>query len=146
MPSISRASVNIFRFLQKNYCILKLHAKSRTTNKKIQIADGAKNLRGILPQRGGSPNARALALHARGTEINAPNLQHLRPCVILIRFLKKNYCILKFHSKSRPSAKNVKEATELKTHAIILNNVDEAQMVERALRMREFRGAMPRIS
>ena len=29
---------------------------------------------------------------------------------------------------------------------IILNNVDVAQTIERALRMREFRAAMPRIS
>ena len=68
--------------------------------KKLRIADWTNYLRDTLPQRGGSPNVRALALHARGTEIKAPHLQNLRPCVIVIRFLKKNYCILKLHSQA----------------------------------------------
>ena len=58
--------------------------KAELLRKKLKIADWTKHLRGTLPQRGGSPNVRALALHARGTEISAPHLQNLRPCLIVI--------------------------------------------------------------
>ena len=89
----------VIRFLKKNYCILKLNAKSRTTKKKLKIDDWAKHLSSTLQQGGGSPNVTALALHGRGMEVNAPHLQNLRYCVIVIRFQKKNYCIWKLHSK-----------------------------------------------
>ena len=37
MPRISRASVNFFRFLQKNYCILKHYSKSKMKALHLQI-------------------------------------------------------------------------------------------------------------
>ena len=79
--------------------------KADLLQKKLIIADWPKYLRDSFTQRGGSPNGRALALHARGKEINALHLHDLRPCVIVVRFLKKNYCILKLLNRSRLSAK-----------------------------------------
>ena len=46
--------------------------KADLLQKKILIADWPKYLRNSFTQRVGSPNGRALALHARCTEINAP--------------------------------------------------------------------------
>ena len=79
--------------------------KADLLQKKLIIADWPKYLRNSFTHRGGSPNGRALALHARGTEINAPHLHNLRTFVIFIRFLKKNYCVLKLPSKLRLSEK-----------------------------------------
>ena len=103
MPSISRASVMVFRFLQKNYCTLKLQSNSRSTKKKLRIAGWTNYLRDTLPQRGGIPNGRSLALLARGSKIKALHLHNLRPCVNVNCFLKKKYCILKLLNRSRLS-------------------------------------------
>ena len=72
--------------------------------------------------------------------MKALHLHNLRPCVIVVCFLKKKYCILKLLNRSRLSAtKKLIVATENETYAIDLNIGDVAQMVERSLCMREVR-------
>ena len=93
-----------FLFLQKNYWTLKLQPNSRSTKKTLRIADWTNDLRDTLTQSGGTPNGRSLALLARGSEINALHLHNLRPCVIVVCFLKKKYCTLKILNRSRLSA------------------------------------------
>ena len=102
---IFRLSVIVFRFLQKNYCTLKLQSNSRTTKKNLRIAGWTNYLRETLTERGGIPNGRSLALLARGSKMKAPHLHNLRPCVNVVCFLKKKYCILKLLNRSRLSAK-----------------------------------------
>ena len=131
-----RHCVIVFLFLQKNYCTLKLQSNSRSTNKKLRIADLTKYLRDNLSQRGGIPKGRSLALLARGSEMEALHLHNLRPCVIVVCFLKKKYCILKLLNINKLSAKKTSYLpTERETYAIVLNNVDVPQMVERSLCM-----------
>ena len=96
--------MSVFLFLQKNYCTLKLQPNSRSTKKKLRIADWTNYLRYILTQRGGIANGRSLALLARDSEMKALHLHNLRPCVIVVCFLEKKYCILKLLNKSRLSA------------------------------------------
>ena len=110
-PRISRAFVIVFRFLQKNYCTMKRQSKSRATRKKLRIADWTNYLRDTLTQRGCIPKNRSLALLARGSEMKALQLHNLRPCIIVVCFLKKKYCILKLLNRNRLSAtKNLQVA------------------------------------
>ena len=97
-----RPCVIVVCFLKKKYCILKLLNRSRlSATKKLIVADWAWDLRDRSYQRWCTANGRALALHARGSGINAPHLHNLRPCVIVVCFLKKKYCILKLLNRSR---------------------------------------------
>ena len=111
---IFRLSVIVFRFLQKNYCTLKLQPNSRSTKKNLRIAGWTNYLRETLTERGGIPNGRSLALLARGSKMKALHLHNLRPCVNVVCFLKKKYCILKLLNRSRLSAKKKPHSCRLR--------------------------------
>ena len=80
--------------------------KADILQKKLIIADWPKYLRDSFTQRGGSPNGRALTLHARGKEIKAPHLHSLRTCVILFAFWRKTIAYWNFLPKADFPRKN----------------------------------------